>query len=407
MASPLEILGIAPLASDALKRFLANNEVKTLFRLASADVRKSELVLGSEADEIVSRLKSLLAQPNIAGAVKHWLDTGDSNVREPLKAYFAEMFDRDEWGVPSDALSTLVVAAIESNLPGAKRTEQDAAHLDAQMTRDLVEKSTSKLEQQIADMPPSAASSAIGSKAIRIARAVVNLPPSQADIVEKLVAKNAEEAGPIQEALEAGGPTRVADAINQNAPWLCGSSASVWEAAGRLCDSIGRSVEAQRAYEHAAEHPGVHDRVRQLVRASHSAAAASDAERAAELFEEAEAADDRNPAVLLHIASNDDDPAHRLTLLDQIIPKDSDQEALTEHLRAEALILQNDFVPAREAIARARSLTVDQRTADELDGVAALSEAHLQIAQQGQLAPEPLMSAAAKFKLLYEGAREE
>ncbi len=406
MSGPFEALGAAQLTGEALKRFLANNEVANLFGLVSADVRKSSLVPGEAADAVVDRLNGLLVQPNIAGPVKRWLETGDSSVREPLKAAFAELFNFDAHGIPSDALSALVVAAIEANLPRAKRNERDAAHLDQQMTRDLIQESARELQDQIAEMPAAPAPAAIGSKAIRVARAMVDLPPSQADIVEKLVAENPEEAGPLQEALEAGGPTRIADAIDQNAPWLQDSIAAVWEAAGRLSDSIGRNAEARRAYERAADHPGVHDRVRQLVRASHSAAADGDAKRAAELFEKARQADDRNPAVLLHEARNDDNPAHTLALLDEIIPTDSDQEGLAECIRAEALIRQNQFVPAREAIARARGLRVDQRATDELDGVATLTEAHLSIAEPQRMGPEPLLAAADNFKRLYAGARE-
>ena len=401
--SPLEAIGILPLVGKALKDFRARSEIQTLFRLVSRDVRQSDLLPFGTADAVVERLNGLLVQPEIAGALTTWLDTGESRVREPLKARLAQLLDFEEVGIQSEALADLVVRSIEAHLSMAKRSDREAIHLDGQVTRDLVR----ELKDQIAGESMMGSATALNVRAIQVARAVVELAPDQTDVVEKLVVEDPEGATALQEAVAAGGPARVAEVIDVGQPWLEQSSAAVWEAAGRLAESIGRLAQAQRAYERAAEHPAVRDRARQMVRASNAAAAQGDQGRATELLNAARNDDGGNPAVLLHDARDTDDPEKRLALLDKIVPADDDQAAGVEITRAEAAIAQGEFGSAREAIARARNLQRDGRAADELEAVTVLTEAQSGLPDDQEPAPESLLSAAQQFVRLSEDVRTQ
>jgi tetratricopeptide (TPR) repeat protein len=387
-----------PMAKKAIEDFYARNEIASLFRHVKNDIRKSHLLPSGMAQDVVKRLDGLLVQPNIAGALQKWLDTGDSSIRQPLQASFEQLLNFD--GVGSDVLAKLVVDAIDANLFRAKRTDREAAHHDNQMLRGV-------LDELKADMARDFQSDAatVTARALRIARDVMGLGASTAAIVAKLIADDPDGAIPMQEALSAGGSAHVADAIRDDAPWLAQGSAPMWEAAGRLAQATGQLAEAQRAYEHAAAHAGVKDRARQLVRASYVAAERNEADASAKLLEAAREHDPQNPAVLLRDARDADDPSVTLAQLEAVEPVDDDQAVLAECIRAEALITVGNFDLAREAIDRARATGSDS-PADELDAIATLTEAHDGISASREPNTEKLSLAAETFLRLYHESSE-
>jgi hypothetical protein len=392
--NPLSALGSISLAGKALKDFRAKDEVRTLFRLVDADVHRSDRLPFGASDAVVTRVHALLVQPEIAGALHMWLETGDARVREPLRARLAQLLVFTEQGLDSAALADLVVGSIEANLSRAKRGDREAMILEHKVTRGAID----ELKDQLADVPSTIGPSApVTARSLQIARAIVALGPSQADIVEKLIAADPDGAVSVQQALVAGGAARVAEAIEASRPWLEQSSAAVWEGVGRLAESIGRTAAAQRAYERAADHPAVGDRVRQLVRASNAAAERGDNAREKELLQSARSEDGENPAVLLRDARDLTNPDQRLELLDRIAPADDHQGASVEANRAETLVAKRDFEGARKAIERARNLQADARGAEELEAGVVLAEAQFARPDDPEVAPERLLSAARTF----------
>jgi hypothetical protein len=391
--------GLVPLGAKALKDFRARDEVGALSRLVAADIRRSDLLPFGVADNVVDRVNDLLVQPAIAGGLAKWLDTGDEQMREPLQAQFAQLLHFEEQGVDSEPLAALVVHLIETNLSRAKRSEREAIRLEGERTR----RQLKGLEEQVADVGSTLGSSGpVTARSLETARAVVELPPSQADVIEKLVEVDADGAIPLEEALAAGGAQRVVDAIDGSPPWIENSSADVWQAAARLAESAGRIQQAQRGYERAADHPGATDRVRQLVRASNAARMQGDDSRAQELLEIARSEDAGNPAVLLRDAREELDADEKLKLLDQIDPVDDDQAGSVETVRAETLLAMREFGRAREAVARARRLQADTRNADELSASITLTEAELGMPDDSEyeVPSEALVSAAETFLTL-------
>ena len=321
-----------------------------------------------------------------------------------LQERFTQLLDFDQQGVDSQQLAALVVGSIEKNLARAKRSDREAMILESERTRGQI----GELKEQLGDVESAIGSSApVTARALKMARAIVELAPSQTDMIQKLAAVDAEGAVPVQEALAAGGATRVADAIEASSPWLEQGSAEVWEAAAQLAESAGRIAQAQRAYERAADHPAVGDRARQLIRASNAAAAQHDHERAQQLLEAARSEDSQNPAVLLHDAREASDADETLELLDGIVAVDDDQAASVEIVRAETLVGKREFDHAREALARVRSLQVDTRGADELEAGVALAEAELGLPDEREVPPETLASAAQTFVRLAGEMRDQ
>jgi hypothetical protein len=401
--NPLSALGVVSLAGKALKDFLARNEVRALIRLVEDDIRGSDLLPFGTADAVVERLNALLVQPEIAGALVKWLESGDKRVREPLEARIAQLMLFEKQGIDSQQLAALVAGSIEENLARAKQTDREATILESGRIRGQIE----ELKEQLADVGSAGPTEPVTPRSLRIAGALFELPTSQADTVQKLIEADPEGAIPVQETIAAGGATRVADAINEPRPWLEQSSAEVWEAVGRLAESIGRMAQAQRAYERAADHPAVVDRARQLVRASNAANAHDNHARAKDLLDAARAEDAQNPAVLLHNARNTTDLDERLRQLAMIVALDDDQAASVEIARVEALMAKREFGQARDAIARVRNLQPDERGADEMEASLVITEAQVNTPDEGEPSPEPLLSAAQTFLSLAGDMRDQ
>jgi hypothetical protein len=399
--NPLSELGILPLAAKALKEFRARDEVRTLLSLVDADVRHSDLLPFGAATEILERLHDLMVQPEIAGALARWLSTGDKAVRQPLELRLAQLLVFD--GIDSQQLAALIVASVDRNLLRAKRNDREALLLEGQRTRAEI----NQLKEQVADVASSLSPSApLTARALQLARATVQLGPSEADTIEKLASRDPHGAVAVQEALEVSGARGVADAIENSRPWLQHSSAAVWEAVGRIAESTGRIRAAQQAYERAADHPGVEDRARQLVRASSAAALQEDPARERELLDTARSEDPDNAAVLLRLAQDVSDPDEKLALLDCINAVDDDQRASLEVSRAEALIAKCEFEPARAAIRRTRNLQADPRGPDELEATVVLSEAQAGISDEHELPFRRLIGAAETFERLADDMRD-
>lgn len=370
--NPFSELGIVPLAAKAIKEFRARDEVRTLLSLVDADIRGSDLLPLGAADQVIERLHSLLVQPEIAGALARWLDTGDKRVHEPLERRLAQLLIFD--GIDSQQLAALVVGSVKRNLSRAKRSDREALLLEGQLTRaDIAE-----LKEQVADVASTmSASGSLTASSLQVARAIVELGPSESDAVQKLESRDPDGAVAMQQALAATGAGGVADAVQGGRSWLENGSAALWEAAGRIAESAGRMGAAQRAYERAAEHPGVEDRARQLVRASNAAHQQGDAAREKELLDAARSETPENPAVRLRDAQEVSDADERLALLAGIEAVDDEQRASLELRRAEALMSKQEWGLAREAIARARTLHADSRGPDELEAGVVLSEAQM------------------------------
>jgi predicted nucleic acid-binding protein/tetratricopeptide (TPR) repeat protein len=401
--NPLSALGIVSPTAKAIKAFRARNEIRTLFGHLERDVRHSDLLPFGAADAVVERLNGLLVQPEIEGALIKWLGDGDDGVREPLQARFAQLLVFEEHGIDSQQLAAVVVTSLDKNLARAKRSDREATILEGERTRGRID----ELKEQLADVGSVGPAPPVTARSLQIAGAMFELPPTQADTVQKLVRADPEGAVPVQEALAAGGVGRVADAIDESRPWLEQSSAEVWEAAGRLAESVGRMAQAQRAYERAADHPAVGDRVRQLVRASSAAAAREDHAREKELMDAARTEDDQNPAVLLRDARDSEDPDATLEQLDRIVAVDDDQAASVEIVRVEALMSKRDFGQAREALARVRSLQTDERGADELEANLVITEAQVGLPDDHEAPPEPMLAAAQTFVRLANEMRDQ
>jgi hypothetical protein len=134
-----------------------------------------------------------------------------------------------------------------------------------------------------------------------------------------------------------------------------------------------------------------------------------DDDRAKQLLKVARSEDPKNPAVLLRSAREAVDSHEKLKLLDQIEPVDDDQAASIEIIRAETLVEEGDFDTAREALARARRLQVDNRNADELDASITLTEAGLGMPDDSEyeVPPDALASAAETFLILAKEMRDQ
>jgi hypothetical protein len=106
---------ILPLAGDALKKFLAYNEVKTLYALIKADVGRSQLPPGT-TDTVVRKIDELRVDPTVAGALIVLLERGDPRAKAPLRKRLSELLTFDDPRLNSNDLADLVLQAVEANL---------------------------------------------------------------------------------------------------------------------------------------------------------------------------------------------------------------------------------------------------------------------------------------------------
>jgi hypothetical protein len=407
MSDPVSALKIVPLAGEALKRYLALNETGKLFRLIETDVRRHPLPPGT-TDAVIQRLDGLRVDPTVAGALMTLLDTGNLRAKDPLRKRLTELLVFDDPRLVPSELADIVVAAVEANLHRAKRNDREASHLYAQVTQAVVREELADLPERVASAVSDAGSRfPPASAAVQVGRALAALRPSQARVMEELAVEDPDGCGHLQEMLTAGGAERIAAIIDAPQAWLEHGSAALWDAAGRLADSIGRMAQAQLAYERAADHPAVSDRPRQLIRASNAAAAQGNTHRAVELLDTARTLDPENAAVLIQDARDSTDLQRSLEILDRVTPVDDNQTVLAELVRAGALIGQANFISAREAIGRARELEVDGYGSAEMQAITDLAEAQWGLQDEAEPSPPLLSSAAQQFVAFLNEAREQ
>jgi tetratricopeptide (TPR) repeat protein len=393
---------IVPLAGERLKKFLARNEVKNLYRLVQADVRAAQLPPGS-VDHVVAKIDELRVDPTVAGALLALLDRGESRLKDPLRRRLIELLTFDDARLNSDEIADLVLRAIEANLAPAKRDDRSAQHLDALITQDALR----ELPDQVAEAMAERSGTSAPLTPLRIVRALAELSPSQTRALDELGTEDPDGQARLQAALAAGGIERIAALVDNPQDWFAAGSAALWATAGRLLQSVADMPHAQIAYERAAENPGVRDRARQLIRASNVAAIQGDTARAGELAATARAEAPDDPAVLLHEARELTDPEATVELLDQVEPVDDDQRTLLELIRAGALLNCGKLDEAREAIERARGCDAEGHGTDELSAIADLVEAEQALARNSEPAIEALVHAAETFTSLTKLAQNQ
>jgi tetratricopeptide (TPR) repeat protein len=394
-------LEVIPLAGEGLQKFLDHNEVRKLYKLIKADVRQADLPAGVGA-ALAEKIEQLRVDPMVAGALKLLLETGESRAKAPLRQRLAQLLVLPDSPMSADELAAVVLRSVEANLHRAKRDDRSAGHLDEQITRDALR----DLPHQVAE----AVSDGLGPSRgvpMRFVRMLVELAPDQSRVLEQLGEVDQAGLASVQQALAAGGIQRLRSVVDAPQPWLLEGSAELWAAVGRLLESIGEFASARAAYERSANHPGVVDRARQLVRAANAAEAQGEGRAAAELIARVHSEDAANPAVLLHDARSSSDPDKCLEILDQIKPKDDDQAALAQLIRTGALIGKLDFAQAREALDAVRRMAIAKGGVDELAAMIVLAEAQASAGEVRDAEADALREAGNTFTRLAEQAKEQ
>jgi tetratricopeptide (TPR) repeat protein len=394
-------LEIVPLVGEQLARFLARNEVGKLLRLVEAEMRQQSLPPGS-TELVVAKVSGLRVDPTVAGGLMLWLD-GDARAKEGLQARLSELLVFDDLDVDGSVIVGLTLRAIERNLHRAKRDDREASHLEAELlrseVRDIPERITDRLQGE-----QSATSSRPMFRAIK---ALADLRPDQTDVLARLEREDPQGAAALQEALSAGGPSRIADLIETPQSWLENGTAGLWDAAGRLAESAGRLAAAQQAFVRAADHPGVVDASRLLVRAAQVAIARGHQGDSDELLDRARQIGPENAAILLHEARTIDDADEALRLLDGIAAVDDGQAALKELTRAGYLAAREEFGEARTAALEARKLAPTNRGADEMDALLDLIETQRGLGRGNEPVASRMQAAGETFGSLMREASEQ
>ena len=399
---------LIPLAGDQLRAFRAKNEIKTLYKDVEADVRRTQLPPGS-TDQVTARIRALNVDPRLCWGLTRMLE-GDVQVRSAMHKRLAELLRFEDPALDEHELAKTVLGAIERNLHRAKRDDREAGHLEGELTRGEIRELRGELREVLdgGGTPLTGTeAAAISGGAMNLVRALAELQPDQARMFERLEATDSQGATRLQQAIAAGGPERVAELIEAPQDWLENGTARLWESAARLAASVGRAEQAQRGYERAAEHAGVEDRARALVRAGRTALLRGETAAGDALIARARGVDADNPAVLLHDATICNDSGEALELLARVVPADDEQGAMCELLRASQLVTRREYGEARAAVTRARALQADD-DADELDAVIDLAETQGAL-HDGQEPDTPRMQSAGSVfeRLVGEAARQQ
>ena len=394
-------LEIVPLAGEHLARFVARNEVGKLFRLVEADVRKQPLPPGS-TELVVATISGLRTDPTVAGGLMRLLD-GDASAKEGLRARLSQLLVFDDLDFDASTVVDLALRAIETNLHRAKRDDREAGHLEAERIRADIQ----EIPRRVTERLNAESSMASPQPMLRAVKALADLRPDQTEVLTHLERDDPSGAAKVQEALSAGGPQRIADLIENPQSWLNNGSAALWGAVGRLAESIGRLVVAQQAYEHAAEHPGIADGPRQLVRAAHVANVRGNGEHAKALLDRVRQSDPKNPAILLYEARLCDDSDEAIELLSEVTAADNGQAVQKELTRAGHLIARDEFNEARKAVQDVRKLAPSNRGADEMDALVDLIETQRGLGKGDEPVASRMRSAGETFESLLREAVEE
>jgi WD40 repeat protein len=150
MVDPLGIgIEIAPLAGAALKRFLARNELRALLHLAQADIRAAHRIPATLREPVARRVMDQRVDPHIAGSLAALLDGDDPSVVLSLRERFEQVLTFDDPSVPVARVIDVVVDAFVDNVFRAKRSDREATHLDAVVTRATVRQGLADVAVQL------------------------------------------------------------------------------------------------------------------------------------------------------------------------------------------------------------------------------------------------------------------
>jgi tetratricopeptide (TPR) repeat protein len=409
-------LGAIALVQGRVEAFLNSNEVKNAFQELKAELRRSHEIPPGEHDSVWREVEGVRIDPDFLSALFAYLHSGEQQALERMGARLMQLLRLDEQAVSRKTVTDLTVRIVERNRHLMKKSALEALHLDHLILESRVEEVRAGVEavraeqrelgERLSGQLQETRTSAVAG--VRL----VDRETDFAQLLEKLAEHSPEEAGLLRTAIDAGGSNRVANLIRAPQPWLESGSAQLWVAAARAAQRGNHYEEAEAAFVRAADHPGVDDRVRQLIRASSMARVRGEDARGQELFGQAQALSATHPAVLVVEARQSEDADAMIDLLEGVEGLDDAQTAEIHATLCGAYLTKGDLEKAREALAITREADPSSVGAREMSAMFALETARRSLSEDREPNRRSLVEAGEQFaelvrEVLDEARRDE
>ena len=312
-------LGLAPLAEEAIRSVIGKNTVRNLMRMVEADLGASHRVPPGQHELVAEEWARQRVDPELGGQLAAWLATGEETflaaVGERWGNLLAGRLDPTVFDI--DDLVAVALDSARRNLARAQESDRDAIHVEAEYGRNVVREASQDLKEHITQevRRMGTATDAWGLENLALPsmlslsdavgeRLVIDVR----EILECLAGVDSTAARSLARVWEAGGVEAVGDVFREPQPWTDDAAAELWVAAGQIAMRHGQPSTALTAFLKAASHPAIHDRVRQLVRASIAAGAAGNEDDAATHLQTARRLNGAHPALALRAAEDEEDP---------------------------------------------------------------------------------------------------
>lgn len=404
-------LGAVALVQGRIEAFLKSNEVKNAFQELRAELQRSHEIPPGDHEAVWREVQGLRVDPDFLGALFAYLDSGEQQALGRMRARLMQLLRLEEQAVSRDTVADLTVGIVERNRHLMKKSALEALHLDHLILEDRVEEvragvESMRTEQRELGERLSAQLQEPQARTVAGVR-LVDRETDFAHVLEKLSEYSPEEAGLLQAAIEAGGSERVAKLIRAPQPWLESGSAQLWVSAARVAQRGNHYEEAEAAFVRAADHPGVDDRVRQLMRASSMARVRGDDTHGQELLAQAQALSPRHPAVLVAEARQSEDADVMIGFLEGVEGLDDAQTAEVQATLCGAYLTKGELEKAREALAIAREADARSVGVREMSAMFALEIARRSLSDDRQPDRRSLVEAGEQFAELVREVLDE
>ncbi|MGC1852719.1 MAG: hypothetical protein WA687_09810 [Solirubrobacterales bacterium] len=209
--------GLIALGAKQLHAFYKRSEVRTLLKLTAGEVAVANSVPAEHSKQVSAWVLGVRTDPEVMGGIKRLLDDGDLAATPLIEKRLRQLLGFQENDLERFGVTELTAKAIEENVAAAKRDERTAAHLDAQMTRSLVREEGAAVRRAIAATDEKRAHEDRGGPRRRLQ---FSLSVRTERVIADLAEHDAEAAGQLAAAIDAGGLDRATELIEEPQDWV-------------------------------------------------------------------------------------------------------------------------------------------------------------------------------------------
>jgi hypothetical protein len=412
-------LGVGAYFEQNFRAWLQSDELKNFFDELKSDFQASQIpdakrkTVWDQVGGTFTGGPGLRVDPDFLHALFRYLDNGSEDALEALRHRLQQLLVFDDEEIDDGEIVKLIIGSLQKRRTRIKASIPDALRLEVDVILSQVDSVKAEVREGRAATEAVGADVKTLTDEVRSLRAEVvgtgmAAPPpeltaeEQGAETERLIREldddgHPDEARQLRVALQAGGVDRLVELVSTPQPWLEGGSAQLWLKLAKIVENAYRYEAAEQAYLRAAEHAGVPDRVRTIMRAAFMAQFRADDVRYKELAAQAGELDADHPTVVIADVQQTGDPDAIIERLSGLQGLDAEQEAAIHALLASAYLNLGNQDEARTEFDSARAADPASGAVQQIRAAFAAVEARARLAEHEQ--PDAAALAQARGDL--------